>query len=144
MYRKILLCYDGSMEGRRALRRGAEVAIAMQAEAYLLAICRSMVAGSVPEGVTPALFACEDDTAKQLLTDGVKWLSDHGVTAQGALVFGDPLLHIPQTAARLGADLVVVGHRPRGKLARWWSNSEEETLLNRVSCSILVAMAPSE
>ncbi len=144
MYRKILLCYDGSVEGRRALRHGAEVAIAMKAEAYLLAICRSMVAGTVPEGVTPALFACEDETANALLAEGVKWLSDHGVAAQGALVFGNPLVHIPQTAVRIAADLVVVGHRSRGKLARWWSNSEEETLLNRVSCSILVAMAPPE
>ena len=141
MYRKILLCYDGSVEGRRALRQGAEVAMAMQSEAYLLAICRTLVARTVPEGVTPELLACEEDTAKALLIEGVQWLKDHGVAAEGALVYGDPLVHIPQIAQRVGADLIVVGHRYRNRLARWWSESEEISLLHRISCSILVAMA---
>ena len=30
MYQNILLCYDGTAEGRRALRHGADVAIAMK------------------------------------------------------------------------------------------------------------------
>ena len=43
MYQRILLCYDGTIEGRRALRQGADVAIAMNSHAYLLAICRDLV-----------------------------------------------------------------------------------------------------
>jgi len=141
MYRKILLCYDGTVEGRRALRQGAEVAIAMHSEAYLLAICRNMVATSVPEGVTPELVRCEEDTARKLLSEGVQWLKDQGVAADGSLVYGDPLMHIPQVAQLIGADLVVVGYRYRSRLSRWWSESEEVTLLHKISCSILVAMA---
>ncbi len=140
MYRKVLLCYDGSAEGRKALREGAEIAYATRAEAHLLAICRSLVARSVPEGVTPELVACEEETARTLLEEGVRKLNEHGVKAQGSLVFGDPIEHIPRFAAKIGADLIVVGHRPRGRLARWWSDSQEHTLLDRVSCSILVAM----
>jgi hypothetical protein len=48
MYRKILLCYDGTREGRNALKEGAEVALCMNAETYLLAIVRSMVGVTVP------------------------------------------------------------------------------------------------
>lgn len=140
MYRKVLLCYDGTAEGRKALREGAEIAYATGAQAYLLAICRSLVASSVPEGVTPELVACEEDAARALLEEGVQKLNEHGVKAQGSLVFGDPIVHIPRFAAQIGADLVVVGHRPRGRLARWWSDSQEHTLLDRLSCSILVAM----
>lgn len=142
MYRKILLCYDGTAEGRRALRQGAEVAMAMKSQAYLLAICRNLIATSVPEGVTPELVSCEEDTAKTLLHEGVQWLEDHGVASQGSLVYGDPLVHIPKVAERIGADLVVVGYRYRSKLARWWSESEEVSLLHKLSCSILVAVAP--
>lgn len=142
MYRKILLCYDGTAEGRRALRQGAEVAMAMKSDAYLLAICRNMIATSVPEGVTPELVACEQDTAKALLTEGVQWLRDRNVHTEGSLVYGDPLVHIPQVAERIGADLVVVGYRYRSRLARWWSESEEATLLHKLPCSILVAVAP--
>jgi nucleotide-binding universal stress UspA family protein len=140
MYSKVLLCYDGSVEGRRALREGAELARATGAAAYLLAICRSMLTSTVPEGVTSELVACEEKTARALLDEGVQWLNEHGVHAQGSLVFGDPLVQIPRCAERIGADLIVVGHRPRGRLARWWSDSEEQNLLRLVSCSILVAM----
>ena len=144
MYRKVLLCYDGTVEGRRALREGAELARATGATAYLLAICRSMLSTTVPEGVTPELVACEEKTASALLEEGVEWLNEHGVRAEGSLVFGDPLAHIPKCAQRIGADLIVVGHRPRGRLARWWSDSQEQTLLNFVQCSILVAMRPEQ
>ncbi|HEU4618460.1 MAG TPA: universal stress protein, partial [Gammaproteobacteria bacterium] len=123
MYRKILLCYDGTAEGRKALREGAELAISMRADTHLLAICRSMLSTAIPEGVTPALVACEEDTARALLEEGVAWLSARGVRAEGELAIGDPLRRIPEAAARVGADLVVVGHHRRGRLARWWSDS---------------------
>ena len=144
MYSKILLCYDGTTEGRRALRQGADVAMAMKSHAYLLAICRNMLASAVPEGVTPELITCEQDTATTILTEGVQWLKDHDVSAEGSLVYGDPLVHIPEIAAKIGADLVVVGYRYRHRLARWWSEEEEVTLLHKLSCSILVAVAPSQ
>ena len=140
MYRNILLCYDGTVEGRRALRQGADVAMAMKSRAYLLAICRNLLSTAVPEGVTPQLVQCEEDSANQLLTEGVQWLRDHGVPAEGQLVFGNPMVHIPEVARRIDADLIVVGHRYRKRLARWWSEEEEATLLHTVSCSILVCM----
>ena len=142
MYSKILLCYDGTIEGRRALRQGADLAMAMKARVYLLAICRNMLATAPPEGVTPELIACESDTAKALLNEGVQWLKEHEVPSEGALVYGDPLVHIPQVAQRIGADLVVVGYRYRTRLARWWSEGEEVTLLHKLPCSLLVAVAP--
>jgi nucleotide-binding universal stress UspA family protein len=141
MYQNILLCYDGTAEGRRALRQGADVAMAMKSNAYLLAICRNMLSISVPEGVTPELVRCEEETAQALLTEGVQWLKDHGVPAEGQLVFGNPMVHIPEVARRINADLIVVGHRYRTRMAKWWSEDEEATLLQKISCSILVAMA---
>jgi nucleotide-binding universal stress UspA family protein len=141
MYQKILLCYDGTIEGRRALRQGAEVAMAMKSQAYLLAICRDMLATAVPEGVTPELMQCEASTAQTLLAEGIQWLRDHDVPSEGSLVYGDPLTRIPDIADRIGADLVVVGYRYRSRLARWWSESEEVTLLHKLHCSLLVAVA---
>jgi len=143
VYRNILLCFDGTAEGRRALRQGAEVAMAMKSRAYLLAISRNLLSTAVPEGVTPELVNAEQAAANQLLTEGVRWLEEHGVPAQGQLVFGNPMVHIPEVAARIGADLIVIGHRYRNRLSRWWSEEEEATLLTRVSCSILVCMDSS-
>jgi nucleotide-binding universal stress UspA family protein len=144
MYRCVLLCYDGSAEGRRALREGAHVALAAGAQAHLLAICRNLVTTASPEGLTPALLNCQDDLARSLLEEGVRKLRELGVHADGALVYGDPLVEIPRAARRLKADLIVVGHRARGRLARWWTDSNEQMLLDKVSCSILVALNSEE
>jgi nucleotide-binding universal stress UspA family protein len=144
MYQKILLCYDGTIEGRRALRQGADVAMAMNAHAYLLAICRDLVSSAVPEGVTPELVSAEEQSAHALLTEGVQWLRDHNVPSDGLLVYGDPLVHIPKVAEKIGADLIVVGYRYRSRFARWWSESEETRLLDRITCSILVAAPPPQ
>jgi nucleotide-binding universal stress UspA family protein len=144
MYRRVLLCYDGTREGRKALRQGADVVLCMKSEAYLLAICQNLVASAIPEGVTPMLVEQEDERANALLQEGIAWLRERGVTAKGALEYGNAVDRISETARNIGADLIVLGHRPRGALARWWSESDEESLLERVSCSILVATAAEE
>jgi nucleotide-binding universal stress UspA family protein len=140
VYARVLLCYDGTREGRKALRQGADVVIAMKAEAYLLAICESLVSTAIPEGVTPELARCEDERASALLNEGVEWLRARGVGAQGSVEYGNAVDTIASAARRIGADLIVLGHKNRSPLARWWSASDEESLLERVSCSILVAM----
>jgi nucleotide-binding universal stress UspA family protein len=38
MYKRVLLAYDGSIEGRRALREGAKLAQLCDAEVFLLAV----------------------------------------------------------------------------------------------------------
>jgi nucleotide-binding universal stress UspA family protein len=144
MYRKVLLCYDGSREGRRALRQGADVVVCMKSDAHLLAICRNLVSSSIPEAVTPALVKAEDARAQSLLDEGVQWLRERGVSAEGSLEYGNAVDCIAATAESVGADLIVLGHRTRGALARWWSASDEESLLERVACSILVATADGE
>ena len=139
MFRKVLLCYDGSREGRGALRAGADVVLCMKSDAHLLAICQSLVSGSIPEAVTPQLCEREDSRAQSLLDEGVQWLRERGVNAQGSLEYGNAVDCIAATAENVGADLIVLGHKHRGPLTRWWSASDEESLLERVDCSSLVA-----
>jgi len=144
MYHRVLLCYDGTREGRKALRQGADVVISMKSEAYLLAICPSMVDTAIPDAITPSLVESEDREANALLEEGVQWLRERGVRAQGKLEYGNAVDCITSTAHEIGADLIVLGHKSRGRLARWWSDSDEQSLLERVNCSILVAEAPDE
>lgn len=140
MYRRVLLCYDGSREGRRALRQGADLVIAMGAEAYLLAICPTLATSALPDAITQQLIDSEDRAAVALMEEGVHWLQERGVNAKGSLEFVNAVECIAASAERIGADLIVLGHKPRGRLARWWSESDEESLLERVRCSILVAV----
>ena len=140
--KKVLVAYDGTREGRNALRQGADVVLCMRAEVYLLAISRNLVSTAIPEGVTPELCEQEDERADALLQEGIAWLRERGVAAEGSLEYGSAVDCIAATAQRIGADLIVLGHKPRGRLARWWSESDEESLLERVRCSILVAGEP--
>jgi len=144
MYHRVLLCYDGTREGRKALRQGADVVISMGSEAYLLAICKNLVTSAIPEGVNPMLCEDEDSRANALLEEGVQWLRERGVRAEGKLEYGNAVDCITATAEEIHADLIVLGHKSRVRLARWWSDSDEQSLLERVSCSILVAEAPEE
>ena len=142
MYRNILLCYDGSEEGRSALNEGAEVALSMNAHTHLLAILRSSGADISAEALGPTHLPDEhQQAAMRILREGVEWLKARNLDAQGQLVFGDPVSHIATCARTLGCDLVVVGHHHRSRLQRWWSEAEEETLLERTPCSVLVAQA---
>jgi nucleotide-binding universal stress UspA family protein len=38
------------------------------------------------------------------------------------------------------ADLVVVGHRHRGMMERWWSGSTNAYLIDHIGCSLLVGL----
>ena len=96
MFRKVLLCYDGTAEGRRALRQGADVVITMRSEAHLLAVCQTYISSAIPEGVNPEFARCEDERSQALLDEGVRWLKERGVTAQGSLEYGSPVDRIAE------------------------------------------------
>lgn len=144
MFRRVLLAYDGTVEGRRALRQGADVVYCMKSEVHLLAICHNLLSSAIPEGVTPELARGEERRAQAILDEGVARLKEHGVEAHGTLEYGNAVDRIAEAAERIGADLIVVGHKHRSRLARWWSESDEESLLERVRCSVLVAVAAED
>ncbi|SAL66270.1 stress-like protein [Caballeronia choica] len=142
-YQKILLCYDGTREGRKALRHGANLALDLKAETHVLAVVdmRSSIAQSAGL-LTDMACGRFEDAARDILQEGVDWLTERGVPAQGHFAFGHPIDEIAHLADQLKVDLVVVGHRCRSGLARWWMGAGNTPLLDRVSCSILVAVCP--
>jgi nucleotide-binding universal stress UspA family protein len=81
-----------------------------------------------------------EEAARDILQEGVEWLRERGLQAQGHFAFGHPIDEIAALAESLQVDLVVVGHRCRNGLARWWMGAGNTPLLDRVKCSILVAV----
>lgn len=141
-FSRILLCYDASREGRRALREGADLARECNAQAHLLAVLDQSplqwgadVASTVP-------FEAAEATAREILRDGVACLTEKGLAASGHFVVGRPVDVIAQYCAELKPDLVVLGHHKRGPFVRWWEGRDDRQLLDRVSCSVLVVTAP--
>jgi nucleotide-binding universal stress UspA family protein len=141
-YSKILLCYDGTREGRKALRCGANLALDLKAETHLLSVVDMRTSIAQSAGLlTDVACARFEEAAREILHEGVDWLTERGVTAHGHFAFGHPIDEIARLADELEVDLVVVGHRTRSGLSRWWMGSGNTQLLDRVSCSILVAVS---
>jgi nucleotide-binding universal stress UspA family protein len=68
----------------------------------------------------------------------VERLKALGFSPTARLEAGDPGQKIADVAEEIGAQLVVVGHRPQGPLARWWFGSVGSYLVKRLRCSVLV------
>jgi nucleotide-binding universal stress UspA family protein len=137
MYRRIILAYDGTAEGRAALREGAMVAARNNAELHLLAIVRP--ASIAPLGDTLGAAGDSWGPWQQVLDEGLGRLRQLGFAPHGELISGEPTDVIAAYAEEIGADLVVVNHRKQSLIDRWWAGSSNAVLSARLPCSMLVS-----
>lgn len=142
-YRKILLAYDGSQEGKRALLECADLASFLQAETFLLAVATMPPSLFLTEGFVPEeLLEEEKKRTQSVLDEGIRSLRERGFSATGQLAVGEPVEEICRMAKGVGADLVVVGHNQKVSFAaRWWKGSVGASLLDYAPCSILIALS---
>ncbi|MEJ2060616.1 MAG: universal stress protein [Gammaproteobacteria bacterium] len=143
MYQSILLAYDGSHQGARALREGAEIARRCSAKVHLLAVIQNPTGPGAGEGFdTSGMVAEALDHYKGILELGLQKLREtYQVEAEGHLLEGDPVERIAGLATEVGAQLIVVGHQPLGLLSRWWRGSVGKALIDNAPCSVLVAIS---
>lgn len=139
MYNKVLLAYDGSIEGRRALREGARIAQFCRAEVFLLAVVEVSAGTGTLEGGLTIPITEQVEIYKDILGEGVGRLKAMGFAPTARLGMGEAGREIAAVAEEIGANLVVIGHRPDGPLARWWFSSVGTYLVKHLRCSVLVA-----
>jgi nucleotide-binding universal stress UspA family protein len=139
MYQNILLAYDGSPDGREALAQARNLASATGATVRLLAIIDPSESMLVVEGVA---FVPENRrfVTQSALDAGVKRLQGAGCIATQDVKYGNPAEQIVLSAREMNADLIVVGHRDQGMLARWLNWSVAASILHQPPCSVLVAV----
>ena len=144
-YRKILLAYDGSHEGKRALLECADLASFLQAETCLLAVATMPPSLFLTEGFVPEeLLEEEKKRTQSVLDEGIRSLRERGFNASGQLAVGEPVEEICRMAKSISADLIVVGHNQSTSFAaRWWKGSVGASLLGYAPCSILIALSKS-
>lgn len=143
-FKNILLCYDSTREGRRALIQGAELAQQLGAETHLLAVAPTVVGSSMVDMPSAVVLSEEEKAIREVLHEGVQRLRARGLTATGHLAFGRPIEQIPAVARSLDVDLIVIGHKPCGVVERWWAGPGNAQLLDHIACSILVSIDPGE
>ncbi|HLX25191.1 MAG TPA: universal stress protein [Usitatibacter sp.] len=143
MYKRILLAYDGSETGQKALLDCREVASWTKSELYLVAVMPPPAAFIGGEGgIYDAEREKEEEEAyREILADGLKRLTDAGHSPQGEILVGDAVDEISTHAKKVGADLIVVGHKHlEGWARRWWRGSVSKSLIEHAPCSVLVVI----
>lgn len=139
MYKNILLAFDGSPDGREALAQVETLASGCHATVRLLAIIDPSESMLFVEAMS---FIPENRqfVIQSVLDEGLKRLRRAGCTAVSELKYGKPAEQIILSAREMNADLIVVGHRDQGTLARWLNGSVGESILHQPPCSLLVAV----
>ncbi|MGE0861743.1 MAG: universal stress protein [Gammaproteobacteria bacterium] len=145
MYKHILLAYDGSEPGQKALLDSVDIAQWSHADLALVAVmpnASSLLVGSMEGGVFVAPETEREREAYQaILDEGVAKMAASGVTAKGVLLVGDTVEEITRYAREIEADLIVVGHKHLDSWAeRWWRGSTSPALIEHAPCSVLVAI----
>jgi nucleotide-binding universal stress UspA family protein len=142
-YQKILLAYNGSQDGKRALLESADLASFLGAETHVLAVASMPPSLFLTEGFVPEeLLEEEKKRTQTVLDEGIRNLRERGFTANGHLAVGEPVEEICRLAKSVGADLIVVGHNQKTSFAaRWWKGSVGASLLDHAPCSLLVALS---
>ena len=142
MYKRILIAYDGSEAGQKALLDSRELAQWGQSELVLVAVRPPAVFIGGEAGIYDAGSEQEDDALyRRILAEGLRQLTAAGFKATGEVVVGDAVDEIVGYAKKVGADLIVVGHKHlEGWAARWWRGSLSKALIEHAPCNLLVVI----
>lgn len=143
MYKRILLAYDGSKSGQKALLDCREIAQWSQATLNLIAVTPLyMHVIGVEGGIYDTTLAeREKEKYQGILDEGLGQLSQSGHHATGEVLLGETVDEITRYARKIEADLIVVGHKHlEGWAARWWRGSVSKSLIENSPCSVLVVI----
>ena len=143
MYKRILLAYDGSESGQKALLDCKDLVQWSGATLTLVAVMPHHIDFIGAEGgfYDPKITEREKENYKTTLEQGLRVLSEAGNQASGEVLVGDTVTEITGYARKINADLIVVGHKHLdGWAARWWRGSSSGALIEHAHCSVLVAI----
>jgi nucleotide-binding universal stress UspA family protein len=143
MYKRILLAYDGSESGQKALLDGLDIAQWSHSEVDLIAVMPPATPIIAAEGgIYDSELEEQMKTKYQsILEDGLRRLTVSGYPAKGEVLVGDSVDVIVSKAKKIRADLIVVGHKHLDSwAARWWRGSRSPALIEHSPCSVLVVI----
>jgi nucleotide-binding universal stress UspA family protein len=131
---KILFAYDASDESRRALRY-AQRLVADDSVIVLSVATKLIEAPATREFVEPG----HDLEHLRNELDEVRGILDEaGVRAEFISVIGNPAAEILNAAESHGVELIVIGRRGLGAVARFLMGSVADRVVQHASCDVLV------
>lgn len=139
--KRILVAVDGSPDSILASRRAAAMAGAFGAELHLVHVVPVSEPVWLFDEVVggPSLYEEDLQRARDLLDEEVRRIEEGGTkVSKSYLREGDPAAEVVALAERLGADLVVLGSRGLGPLARMPIGSVSSSVTAYAPCPVLV------
>ena len=139
MYERVVLAYDGTVEGGIALREGAILARRCGAKVFLLSVVNDSGGVRMAESAYGGVVNEITEQSRKVLERGVARLTALGMVPTAKLMVGEPVRVIGAYAQEVKADLVVVGHHKRNMLERWWGGSTSSYLCDHIACTVIIA-----
>jgi nucleotide-binding universal stress UspA family protein len=129
----IVIGYDESEPADRALMRATELAKVFSAKLIVTSVAPILVGRGGP--IDP-VDRPEDHYDE--LKHAAAFLAEHGIEAEYDLALDRPADHIVHLAEERNADLIVVGTREPGLVARLLGMSVSDTVERKARCDVLV------
>ncbi len=137
---KILLGYDGSKAGDKALDYAISIAKSFNAKLYILHVIEEGKIAIAPDSsMYPSLIETMERQGKDLVSRAVEKAKSSGVDAEGLLEVGaDAAETIINIANKLNVDLIIVGSRGLKGLTRFLLGSVSEKVVRYANRPVLV------
>ena len=134
--KRILVGYDGSEHAAKAFTMAVDMAQKFGAEIEVLAVARPPEPPEMVE--TEAMLENAQEQFEQAFT-ALKTQADvTGVSPKLTVLVGNPADQLIHHADQTGADLIVLGHRGRSRIARWLLGSISKRVVSYAHCAVLI------
>ncbi len=136
---KIMVCYDGSDNAKKGLRRAVDYFRADNPEFVLVTVAKEALDVSSESQAMGQELQSEHHT---LLEDAAKWVSDQGCRVEALLAVGNPQQMILEAAEKMSPDIAVVARHEKHGLNLHFLESISSYMLKHAKCDLMV-MSPS-
>jgi len=144
MFKTIVVAIHTAEHSHAVLSHTADLAARFGAEVHVVTV-RDLaqnwpltLADPVPE-----VFKSLDDDLQPVLEDARRQLQERGVRCQTHALEGPAARQISRLAEKLGAELIIIGHRHLSRFRRMLAERVDRDLSDEPPCTVMVVVQPS-
>ena len=138
MLKTILVAIDSSDQRHAVLVQAAEIANRFEADLHAVLVRDLSQHWELNAAVDPEIVTALETEVDTLIEEARKQLEEAGITCQIHLQDGDAAEEISLLANRIGADLILIGHRHLSWLSRLVEKSVGSSLMTKARCNLMI------